>query len=65
VFIVHGDADPIVPYEQSVALKARLDELGVKNEFITVKGGLHGKFQPADHTTVNARIMEFLKGLGL
>lgn len=65
VFIVHGDADPIVPYEQSVALKARLDELGVKNEFITVKGGLHGKFQPADNSMVNAKIMEFLKGLGL
>ncbi|MET4138004.1 alpha/beta hydrolase [Pedobacter sp. UYP1] len=65
VFIVHGDADPIVPYEQSVALKARLDELGVKNEFVTVKGGLHGKFQPADNLVVNAKIMEFLKGLGL
>jgi len=65
VFIVHGDADPIVPYEQSVALKARLDELGVKNELITVKGGLHGKFQPADNAMVNAKIMEFLKGLGL
>jgi acetyl esterase/lipase len=65
VFIVHGDADPIVPYEQSVALKARLDELGVKNEFVTVKGGLHGKFQPEDNLVVNAKIMEFLKGLGL
>lgn len=65
VFIVHGDADPIVPYEQSVALKAKLDELGVKNEFITVKGGLHGKFTPEDNSMVNAKIMEFLKGLGL
>lgn len=65
VFIVHGDADPIVPYQQSVALKAKLDEAGVKNEFITVKGGLHGKFTPEDNSMVNAKIMEFLKGLGL
>jgi len=65
VFIVHGDADPVVPYEQSVALKAKLDELGIKNEFITVKGGLHGKFSAADNSMVNARMMEFLKELGL
>lgn len=65
VFIVHGDADPVVPYEQSVALKAELDAKGVKNEFITVKGGLHGKFSPEDNRMVNARIMDFLKELGL
>ncbi|MFA4869890.1 MAG: alpha/beta hydrolase [Pedobacter sp.] len=65
VFIVHGDADPIVPYEQSVALKAKLDEMGVKNEFITVKGGQHGKFEAEDNRMVNAKIMDFLKGLGL
>lgn len=65
IFIVHGDADPIVPYEQSVALKAKLDEMGVKNEFVTVKGGQHGKFSPEDNSMVNAKIMEFLKGLGL
>jgi acetyl esterase/lipase len=64
-FIVHGDADPTVPYEQSVALKAKLDQLGVKNEFITVKGGLHGKFTKEDNDAVNLKIMEFLKGLGL
>lgn len=65
VFIVHGDADPIVPYEQSVALKAKLDGMGVKNEFITVKGGQHGKFTPEDNSRVNAKIMDFLKSLGL
>nr|WP_199157974.1 alpha/beta hydrolase [Pedobacter sp. ASV2] len=64
-FIVHGDADPTVPYEQSVALKAKLDQLGVKNEFITVKDGLHGKFTKEDNTMVNEKIMDFLKSLGL
>lgn len=65
IFIVHGDADPTVPYEQSVALKEKLDKLGVKNEFITVKDGLHGKFTPEDNSMVNAKIMDFLKSLGL
>lgn len=65
VFIVHGDADPIVPYQQSVALKAKLDKMGVKNEFITVKGGLHGKFPAEENSAVNAKIMDFLKELGL
>jgi len=64
-FIVHGDADPTVPYQQSVALKAKLDQLGVKNEFITVKDGLHGKFTKEDNDMVNAKIIEFLKSLGL
>lgn len=64
-FIVHGDADPIVPYEQSVALKAKLDELGIKNEFMTVKGGDHGKFSQEDNREMNARIMAFLKSLGI
>jgi acetyl esterase/lipase len=64
-FIVHGDADPIVPYEHSVDLKAKLDSAGVKNEFMTVKGGLHGKFSPADDAEMDARIIAFLKTLGI
>lgn len=65
VFIVHGDADPIVPYQQSVDLKKKLDEMGIKNEFMTVEGGLHGKFPAEKNSEVNKRIVEFLKGLGL
>ena len=44
IFIVHGDADPTVPYQQSVALHNKLEELGVKSKFITVPGGKHGGF---------------------
>ncbi len=46
VFIVHGNADPIVPYEQSVILQKKLDEACVYNVFITVEGGKHGRFEP-------------------
>jgi len=44
VFIVHGDADPTVPYQQSVDLHNKLEALGVKSKLFTVPGGKHGGF---------------------
>jgi len=65
VFIVHGDADPTVPYQQSVDLKKKLDDAGVKNKFITIPGGLHGKFSKEDNSMVNKEIISFLKELNM
>lgn len=65
IFIAHGDADPTVPYQESVDLKKKLDELGVKNEFMIIPGGLHGKFTIEQNRELSARIMNFLKNLGL
>jgi len=42
VLIIHGDADKIVPYQQSVELHKKLEEEGVKNQLITITGGGHG-----------------------
>ncbi|MEI6500428.1 MAG: alpha/beta hydrolase [Armatimonadota bacterium] len=42
VLFVHGDADTLVPLQQSQVMKAKLDELGVENELIVVKNGGHG-----------------------
>lgn len=42
--IVHGDADPLVPYGQSVILAEALREAGVPVTFYTVKGAGHGHF---------------------
>lgn len=64
-FIVHGDADPTVPYQQSVDLHNKLVEAGVKTEFITVKGGLHGKFDKEKNSELNKAIAAFLKGLNI
>lgn len=64
-FIVHGDADPTVPYQQSVDLHKKFVEMGVKTEFITVQGGLHGKFEKEKNSEINKAIAAFLKGLGL
>lgn len=65
VFIVHGDADPVVPYQQSVDLKKKLDEFGIKNRFITVEGGEHGKFTKEKNSEINKAIIDFLKELGI
>lgn len=60
VFIVHGDADPTVPYTQSVALESSLRTLGVPVEMYTVPGGEHGKFPDAQKQLFMPRIAAFL-----
>ena len=40
--LIHGDADPVVPYERSVEMRAVLNEVGIDAELITVEGGGHG-----------------------
>lgn len=64
-FIVHGDADPIVPYKQSVALKEKLDEYNIANVFITVEGGGHGKFEKTKQSEISREIINFLKKLAI
>ncbi|PXV68747.1 acetyl esterase/lipase [Dysgonomonas alginatilytica] len=59
-FIVHGDADPIVPYSQSVELYNVLKKNGVKIEFMTVKDGGHGKFKDEDKSKLSKAIIDFL-----
>ncbi|MBS1564575.1 MAG: alpha/beta hydrolase [Bacteroidetes bacterium] len=64
-FIVHGDADPTVPYQQSVALHKKFEEAGVLTEFITVPGGKHGGFPKENASEVNKAIIAFLKKAGV
>lgn len=65
VFIIHGDKDPIVPYSQSEKLYKKLVENNVKTEFMTVKGGLHGKFNYAQKNEFSERMWRFLEAVGL
>jgi dipeptidyl aminopeptidase/acylaminoacyl peptidase len=62
---VHGDADPTVTYQQSVDIHKKFLEVGVKTEFITVPGGLHGKFDKDKNSEINKAIASFLISLGL
>lgn len=64
-FIVHGDADPTVPYQHSVDLHKKMDEMGVMNEFITIPGGLHGKFTKEQNSDLNKKIIQFLVKVGV
>jgi acetyl esterase/lipase len=61
VFIVHGDADPVVPLAASTALKAALDRAKVPAELHTVPGGVHGKFGPEVQDRLMADAVTFLK----
>lgn len=63
VFIVHGNADPTVPYQHSVDLYQKLLKEGVNTEFITVAGGLHGNFEKEKNSEINKSIMNFILSL--
>ena len=65
VFIVHGDADPIVPYSQSVKLYKALKDNNVNAEFLTIPNGKHGKFTKEEKTLFSTQMWSFLKSLNL
>jgi acetyl esterase/lipase len=60
VLSIHGDADPVVPYDQSVRLTKELKAAGDQAELITVQGGLHG-FPPEEMSNLWPQIFKWLK----
>lgn len=48
--VIHGDADPVVPYCQSEFFAKALKDKGVLEDFITVPGGNHGPVTFNDYT---------------
>ena len=62
VLTIHGDADPTVPYTQSVRLHKALADAGVMNELMTIPGGKHGFdcCNLAQRTSAFVKIREFL-----
>ncbi|WP_372755433.1 alpha/beta hydrolase fold domain-containing protein [Mariniflexile sp.] len=65
IFIAHGDADPIVPYSQSVILYKRLKAHNVKTRLLTIKKGKHGNFTKKQNIQLSKSIWKFLSALGL
>jgi len=57
---IHGDADPLVPYNHSVRLQDALQKAGVAHELVTVQGGGHGTFSTAEWQRAFAAIDRFL-----
>ncbi len=41
ILLIHGDADDVVPYEESQQFEKALDAAHVKTKLITVRGGTH------------------------
>ncbi len=64
VLAIHGDADPLVPYSQSVQLIDGLKQAGAKAELITVPGAGHG-FSDQQSAALWPQIFKWLKKLKL
>ena len=62
ILTIHGDADPTVPYTQSVRLHKALADAAVPNELMTMAGGKHGYdcCNPTQRLQAYAKIREFL-----
>jgi acetyl esterase/lipase len=60
ILSVHGDEDPIVPYDQATRLHAALDTAGVPNRLVTIAGGGHGGFTDEEMVRIYGEIRAFL-----
>ena len=65
VISIQGDADPVVPYTQSLRLQEALQKAGVDHELVTIPGGKHGNFTRAENQKAYAAIKAFLAKHGL
>jgi acetyl esterase/lipase len=65
VFIIHGTADPTVPYTQATRLHEALDRAGVKNRLFAVENGKHGHFTPPEQIQIYTAIRAFLEECGV
>lgn len=63
-YIAHGDADPVVPMEQSVELDSALKKAGVPSTLYIVKGGGHGFNDPVAFAGVVNFLGRYLKPAG-
>jgi acetyl esterase/lipase len=62
---IHGDADNVVPYTQSVRLHEALKSEGIAEELVTIQGGSHGRFSLAENEKAYKAIWVFLDKLGI
>ena len=60
ILTIHGDADPIVPYQHAVRLHEALTAASVENQLHTVPGGGHGNFTVEQMLEAYRVIREFV-----
>ena len=61
ILTIHGDADPIVPYEHATSLHKALARKGVVESLHTIPGGGHGGFSLAQNIEAMTVIRDFLR----
>jgi len=61
ILTIHGDADPVVPYEHGVDLTKELRNAGVDAELLPIHQGTHGNFPPAETDMIWRTIFTFLE----
>lgn len=62
VLLIHGDADSIVPFTQSLEIKDALDKSGRKTELITLESEGHSDWSDVNNRKVLEAIAKFLAG---
>lgn len=62
VLTVHGTADEVVPYDQSVRIDAALNQAGVPSFFVAVKDAGHGDFGTSADGRARAFFDTYLRG---
>jgi dipeptidyl aminopeptidase/acylaminoacyl peptidase len=60
MLLIHGDADPIVPYSHAVRLHEALDDAGIRNGLVTIPGGGHVRFERRQIAKIYALIRVLL-----
>ena len=63
-FLLHGDADPIVPVNQSVMMHEKLMEAGIDSQLMLIPGYTHGDYR-FNRGEAAAKITAFLKDLAI
>ena len=63
VLLVHGDADALVPPDQSTAMAAALASVGVPNKLLFVSGARHGFGLVSGGRELAPEIVDFLVGV--
>jgi len=65
IITIHGTSDETVPYSQGKLLHEKLNERGVSNQLLTMKGKKHGNFNAEDMAVITKSTFDFLKENGI
>ncbi|HEX9942154.1 MAG TPA: alpha/beta hydrolase [Thermoanaerobaculia bacterium] len=61
VLTIHGNADDVIPYSQSVRLHKALSKAGVANQLLTIEGAHHGDFTAEQIARAYGAVRSFLR----